>query len=75
MASFIPIAIFLLPVALIHRLVPSPSWYIVVVPLQLILFWYVQRHLPKVKQQEWEEFSRNTGMSPEQIEEGLSRDT
>jgi len=73
--SFIPVVIFLLPVALIHRLVPTPSWYILVVPFQLVLFWYVRRHLPKVKQQEWEEFSRNTGMSQEQIEERLSRDT
>lgn len=73
-AYFIPALFLLLPVALIQRLVPTPSWYIIVVPFQLVLFWYVQRHLPKVKQQEWEEFSRSTGMSPEQIEERLSSD-
>ncbi len=73
-AYFIPALFLLIPVALIYRLVSTPSWYIVVVPAQLALFWYVRRHLPKVKQHEWEEFSRNTGMSRQQIEDTLSRD-
>lgn len=70
-AYFIPILILLAPIALIYRLVPRPSWYIGVVPLQLIMFWYVQRHLPRLKRKEWGEFSRNTGMSLEEIEEAL----
>jgi|LakMenEpi08Jun12_1017391.scaffolds.fasta_scaffold01954_2 hypothetical protein len=68
---FMPVLILLMPVALICRLVPVPSWYIGVVPLQLIFFWYTQRRLPRLKQKEWKEFSRNTGMSREEIEEAL----
>jgi hypothetical protein len=37
-AYFMPVVILLLPVALINRLAPAPSWYIAVVPLQLVLF-------------------------------------
>jgi hypothetical protein len=57
---FMPVLILLIPIALIHRLVPSPSWYIFVVPLQLILSWCTKRELPGMKRREWQGFSRVT---------------
>lgn len=65
------VLILLVPITWIYRLIPHPSWYIGVIPLQLILFWYVQRYLPRLKQQEWVEFSQNTGISLEKVYESL----
>jgi hypothetical protein len=60
---FMPVLILLIPIAFIHHIVPSPSWYIAVVPLQLILSWFTspKRWLAKIKRREWQEFSRFTG--------------
>ena len=58
---FMPVLILLIPIALIHRIVPSPSWYIGFVSLQLILPWFTKRGPAMIKRREWQEFSRITG--------------
>jgi hypothetical protein len=72
---FRPAVSLLLFVALIFKIVPTPYWYIGVVGLQLCVFWYVRRRLPMIKLQEWQEFSRNTGMSNKEIDEALKNKT
>jgi hypothetical protein len=68
-----PAIILMLFVVLIFWIVPTPYWYIGVVGLQLRVFWFVRRRLPRVKQQEWEEFARNTGLSHKQIDAALKK--
>lgn len=60
---FMPVLILLIPIAIIHHVVPSPAWYIWVIPLQVILSWCAspKRVIARVKRRDLQEFSRFTG--------------
>lgn len=66
------ILILILLVVIIHFLSPEPYWFLLVIPLQVWIFWKTQRSMPKIARLEWERFKQNTGMTDLEIKENLN---
>lgn len=70
---FVPFAITLAPIAIVTTLIPEPTWFQVVIPIQFIIYWKVNRDIPRRTNEEWRMFKERNGYTSEDIEQMLKQ--
>lgn len=63
--------LLVLPILLINLYIPIPWWFIIVAPIQCLLYWNANNRIPRQEEREWIEYAARMGYTWSQLQDRL----